>query len=93
MAASMTPFEKRLARLEAARNIRFQGRRVGVIFDADEADIDAGSLRYKRTREADESPDEFQHRIMAEAAKHGSKVIAMTREEFNEIVASLEEEV
>jgi hypothetical protein len=36
------PFEKRLARLEAARNMRFQGRQVGVIFDADEADIHAG---------------------------------------------------
>ena len=56
---AMTPFERRLSRLEAARNIRFQGRRVGVIFDADEADIDAGSLRYKRTREVDESPDDF----------------------------------
>jgi hypothetical protein len=88
----MTQFERRLSRLEAAHNVRFR-RQVGVIFDADEADIDAGSLRYKRTRDVDESPDEFQHRIMVEAAKHGSKVIAMTREEFNEIVARLEEEI
>jgi hypothetical protein len=92
MAASMTPFEKRLARLEAARNIRFQGRRVGVIFDADEADIDAGSLRYKRTRDVDETPADFKRRIMIEAGKLGSQLIAMTRQEFNEIAARLEEE-
>jgi hypothetical protein len=55
----MMPFEKRLAHLETAGNMRFQGRQVGVIFDADEADIDASFLRYKRTREASETPDEF----------------------------------
>jgi hypothetical protein len=89
----MTRFKSRLSRLEAARNIRFQGRRVGVIFDADEADIDAGSLRYKRTRDVDETPADFKRRIMAEAGKLGSKLIAMTREEFNEIAARLEEEI
>ena len=30
---------------------------------------------------------------MVEAGKDGSKVIAMTREEFNEIVARLEDEI
>jgi hypothetical protein len=66
--------DKRLARLEAARKMRFQGRQVGVIFDADEADIDAGSLRYKRTREASETPDEFQHRVTVEASKLAERV-------------------
>ena len=89
----MTPFERRLTRLEAAHNVRFRGRRVGVIFDADEADIDAGSLRYKRTRDVDETPADFKRRIMVEAGKVGSEVIAMTREEFNEIVGRLEEEI
>jgi len=89
----MTPFERRLSRLEAAHNVRFQGRHVGVIFDADEADIDAGSLRYKRTRDVDETPADFKRRIMVEAGKLGSQLIAMTREKFNDIVARLEEEI
>jgi hypothetical protein len=89
----MMPFEKRLARLEAARNMRFQGRQVGVIFDTDEADIDAGSLRYKRTREANETPDEFQHRVTVEASKLGSKLVTMTRQRFDEIAARIKEEI
>jgi hypothetical protein len=46
----MMPFEKRLARLEAARNMRFQGRQVGVIFDADEADNEARRKREESAR-------------------------------------------
>jgi hypothetical protein len=88
----MTPFERRLSRLEAAHNVRFQGRHVGVIFDADEADIQAGSLRYRRTRDVDETPADFERRIMVEAGKPGSQLIAMTREEFNEITAEVEKE-
>jgi hypothetical protein len=66
----MMPFEKRLAHLETAGNMRFQGRQVGVIFDADEADIDASFLRYKRTREASETPDEFQHRVASTMSRN-----------------------
>jgi hypothetical protein len=87
------PFEKRLARLEAARNMRFQGRQVGVIFDADEADIHAGSVCYKRTREASETRDEFQHRVTVDASKLGSKLITMTRQRFDEIAARIKEEI
>jgi hypothetical protein len=89
----MMPFEKRLSRLEAARNLRFQGRQVGVIFDADEADIHAGSVRYKRTREASETPDEFQHRVTVETSKRGSKLVTMTRQRFDEIAARIKEEI
>jgi hypothetical protein len=88
----MTPFERRLTRLEAARNMRFQGRKVSVIFDADEADIHAGSVCYKRTREANET-HEFQHRVTAEASKLGSKLVTMTRQRFDEIAARIKEEI
>jgi hypothetical protein len=89
----MMPFEKRLARLEAARNMRFQGRKASVIFDADEADIHADSFSIKRTREANETPDEFQHRVTVEASKLGSKLVIMTRQRFNEIAARIKEEI
>jgi hypothetical protein len=48
----MMPFEKRLARLEAARNMCFQGRQVGVIFGADEASVSAGSISISARGEA-----------------------------------------
>ena len=35
----MTPFERRLARLEAARKMRLHGREVFVIYADEEADI------------------------------------------------------
>jgi hypothetical protein len=89
----MMPFEKRLARLEAARNMRFLGRKVSMIFDADEADIHADSHSFKRTREANETPEEFQHRVTVEASKFGSKLIIMTRQRFDEIAARIKEEV
>jgi hypothetical protein len=89
----MMPFEKRLARLEATRNMRFQSRKVCMIFDADEADIHADSLSFKRTREANETPDEFQHRVTVEASKLGSKLIIMTRQRFDEIAARIKEEI
>jgi hypothetical protein len=46
----VTPFERRLSALEAARNIRFHGRVVGVIFDGGEASIHAGSVRLESSR-------------------------------------------
>jgi hypothetical protein len=39
----MMSFEKRLARLEAARNMRLANRKTCVIFDGDIARVDAGS--------------------------------------------------
>ncbi len=88
----MTPFERRLSRLEAAHNMRFQSREVFVIYDDDEADIHPGSLRYKRMRDVDETPADFERRIMSEAGKLGSQLITMTRQEFNEIAAEIEKE-
>ena len=64
-----------------------------MIYDADEADIHAGSLRYKRKRHVDETSADFERRIMTEAGKFGSQLIVMTREEFNEIATRIEEEI
>jgi len=89
----MTSFEKRLSRLETAHNVRFQGRWVGVIFDTNVAHVHGGGVCYERPRLGDETPADFERRIIVEAGKLGSQLIAMTRQEFNEVAARLEKEV
>jgi hypothetical protein len=69
----MMPFEKRLARLETARNIRLANRHTCVIFDGDIARVDAGSHRYERARRPDETSDDFERRIMDEAGHGGPR--------------------
>ena len=89
----MTPFERRLRRLEAARNIRFANRHTCVIFDGDIARVDAGSLRYERARRPDEASDDFERRIMDEAGRFGGRVSSMTQAKFDEIAARIQAEV
>jgi hypothetical protein len=89
----MNLFERRLLALEKPHTTRFLAREVFVVFGADEARVDAGSHRYERARRADEAPDDFQHRVMIEAGKFGSRLICMTQVEYDEIAARLEAEV
>jgi hypothetical protein len=89
----MTPFEKRLARLEAARNIRFANRHTCVIFDGDIARVHAGSQRYERARRADEAHDDFERRIMDEGRRFGGSVSSMTQAKFDEIAARIQAEI
>jgi hypothetical protein len=88
----MTPFERRLRRLEAARNIRFANRHTCVIFDGDIARVDAGSLRYERARRADEAQDDFERRIM-DGGRFGGHVSSMTQAKFDEIAARIQAKI
>jgi hypothetical protein len=79
----MMSFEKRLARLEAARNIRLANPHTCVIFDGDIARVDAGCQRYERARRPDEALDDFGRRIMDEAGRFGGRVSSMTQAKYD----------
>jgi hypothetical protein len=89
----MAHIDKRLARLEAANNIRLANRNAFVIFDGDIARVDTGSLRYERARRPDEAQDDFERRIMDEAGRFGGRVSSMTQAKFDEIAARIQAEV
>jgi hypothetical protein len=82
-----TAFERRVSALEKSHNTRFHGCAVLVVFsnDGNEAVVSAGNLCYRRTRDADETQDDFEHRVAVEAGKLGHEIVAMTRERFDEL--------
>ena len=92
----MSTIERRLAALETARGVRWRERGAFVIFDAGTAEVHTDIPPYKpyeRQRHSDETPDDFQRRVLVEAREYGPKPISMTRQRYQEICAKLETEI
>ena len=85
-------FERRLAKVEKASGIH-RGDGAFVVHDNDRADIRADAGKYERTRLSEETPGEFRRRVFDEAARFGPRMVAVTRGEYDAIVARIDAEV
>jgi hypothetical protein len=89
-----TAFERRVSALEKSHITRFHGCAVLVFSnDGNEAEVSAGNLCYRRTRDVDETQDDFEHRVAVEADKLGHEIVAMTRERFDELARRAEAQI
>lgn len=84
-------FEKRLVAIEAKRKSQLP-KTVSVIYDADRADVEAWPTRFSLARKPDETPADFERRARADAGRLGARLVAMTRQRYNELMARVNEE-
>ena len=88
-----TILDRRLATLEANARIRFDKIVAFLIFDDDRADAHVGAQTYERTRHIDETPEEFQRRVLAEAGTFSSRMVSISRSEYQAIIAEIDADV